>query len=167
MSAPGALTASIFRGCPRRDRFVCMLTPAGGRSSVSKLYDTDLDDAVWALVEPQLPAGVTWRTPAYDATCRPSSTRSFYLLRTGRQGRLLPREYSPRSTVDPQFSARGELRVVGPTCNGRCTSKSGWLQVVSSARPSSSWMGQSAKTTERRGTRGFDGHQRVKGRRRQ
>jgi hypothetical protein len=28
-----------------------MLASVGGRSNVSKLYDTDLDDAAWAVVE--------------------------------------------------------------------------------------------------------------------
>ena len=103
---------------------------------MSQLYDTDLNDLAWAVVEPQLPAalpGGRRRTTNLRAVVN----AIFYLLRTGCQWRLLPREYTPRSTVYHYFSA---WRAQG-VWTRICTSEFGWLQVVPSARPSSSWMG--------------------------
>ena len=67
-----------------------------------KLYDTDLSDAAWAIVEPLLrparPGGrprTTYLRSVLDAI--------LYLLRTGCQWRLLPREYPPWSTVHHYF----------------------------------------------------------------
>ncbi len=71
---------------------------------MGKLYDTDLSDPAWALVEPHLPAAKPAGRPR--TTClRAVVNAIFYLLRTGCQWRLLPRDYPPRSTVFHYYAA--------------------------------------------------------------
>jgi transposase len=128
------------------------------------MYDSDLSDEAWAIVEPQLPAALPGGRPR-TTDVRAVVNAIFYLLRTGCQWRLLPRDYPPRSTVYHYFSAwraRGiwtrlqwELHKHARIAAGRAD---GPTVVIMD--------GQSVKTTERGGTRGFDGHKRVKGRKR-
>jgi len=96
-------------------------------TDVDKLYDTDLSDTAWALIAPMLPAARPGGRPR-KINIRAVLNAIFYLLRTGCQWRLLPREFP------------------------------GWSTVIMD--------GQSVKTTERGGVRGFDAHKRVKGRKR-
>ena len=70
---------------------------------MSQLYDTDLSDLAWAVVEPQLPAALPGGRPR-TTDLRAVVNAIFYLLRTGCQWRLLPREYPSRSTVYHYFS---------------------------------------------------------------
>jgi transposase len=70
---------------------------------VSKLYDTDLSDAAWSIVESQLPAPLPGGRPR-TTNLRAVVNAVFYLLRTGCQWRLLPHEYPPRSSVYHYFS---------------------------------------------------------------
>ena len=131
---------------------------------MSRLYDTDLSDAAWAIIEPQLPAALPGGRPR-TTDLRAVVNAVFYLLRTGCQWRLLPREFPPRSTVYHYFStwrAHGvwtrmqwELhkRVRVAAGRGECPT----VVIMD---------GQSVKTTERGGPSGFDGHKRVKGRKR-
>ena len=129
-----------------------------------KLYDTDLSDAAWALVAPVLNAARPDGRPR-TTDVRAVVNAIFYLLRTGCQWRLLPREFPRWGTVYHYF---------------RVWKNSGvWIRlhraVYEQARllagrapcPSVVIMdGQSVKTTERGGVRGFDGHKRVRGRKR-
>jgi putative transposase len=69
-----------------------------------KLYDTDLSEAAWALVAPLLPPAKPGGRPR--TTCLRSVLEAIlYLLRTGCQWRLLPREYPPWGTVHHHFRA--------------------------------------------------------------
>ena len=89
----------------------------------------------------------------------------FYLLRTGCQWRLLPREYPPWSTVHHYFrvwKSTGTWTRLHRTLYGRACLAAGRLPCPSLVIVD----GQSVKTTERGGVRGFDGHKRVKGRKR-
>lgn len=88
-----------------------------------------------------------------------------YLLRTGCQWRLLPREYPPRSTVHHYYAAWRRQGVW--TQLQWALHKQVRLLAGHRACPTVAIMdGQSVKTTERGGSRGFDGHKRVKGRKR-
>jgi putative transposase len=125
---------------------------------------TDLTDAAWELVKPLLPVARHGGRPR-TTDVRAVVNAIFYLLRTGCQWRLLPHQFPPWGTVYHYF---------------RSWEDSGtWVQLHRAfyeqariargraACPSVVIMdGQSVKTTERGGTRGFDGYKRVKGRKR-
>ncbi len=127
-------------------------------------YDTDLTDAAWELVKPLLPAARPGGRPR-TTDVRAVMDAIFYLLRTGCQWHLLPHRYPPWGTVYHYF---------------RCWEAAGiWAQLhraiyeqtrIAAGRGTSPSVvimdGQSVKTTERGGIRGFDGHKRVKGRKR-
>ena len=68
------------------------------------VHDGNLTDAVWAIVEPQLPAALPGgRLRTTDV--RAIVNAIFYLLWSGCQWRLLPRENPPRNTVYHYFRA--------------------------------------------------------------
>ena len=56
-------------------------------------YATDVSDAAWALLAPLLPAGQPGGRPR-TTDIRAVINAIFYLMRTGCQWRLLPREFS-------------------------------------------------------------------------
>ena len=66
----------------------------------TRFYDTDLTDAAWAFVAPVLPAARPVGRPR-TTNLRADLNAILYLLRTGCQWRLLPREYRlvARSTI--------------------------------------------------------------------
>jgi putative transposase len=138
--------------------------PGGNLLMLNGCYETDLTDAAWELVKPLLPAARHGGRPR-TTDVRAVVNAIFYLLRSGCQWRMLPHQFPAWGTVYYYF---------------RCWEHSGiWAllhrAVYEQARvaagrvacPSVVIMdGQSVKTTERGGTRGFDGHKRVKGRKR-
>jgi putative transposase len=128
------------------------------------LYDTDLSDAAWAIVAPLLPPAKPGGRPR--TTCLRSVLDAIlYLLRTGCQWRLLPREYPPWSTVHHYFRSwrnSGTWVRLHRTLYAQTR-----LAAGRQACPTVVIMdGQSVKTTERGGVRGFDGHKLIKGRKR-
>ena len=66
----------------------------------TRFYDTDLTDAAWAWVAPVLPAARPGGRPR-TTNLRAVLNAIFYLLRTGCQWRMLPREFHrvARSTI--------------------------------------------------------------------
>jgi transposase len=63
----------------------------------SGTYASDVTDREWALIAPHLPAARTGGRPR--STClRRVVNAVFYLLQTGGQWRMLPRDFPPRST---------------------------------------------------------------------
>ena len=70
----------------------------------TRFNDTDLTDAAWAWVAPVLPAARPGGRPR-TTKLRAILNAIFYLLRTGRQWRLLPREFPPFGTVYHYFQA--------------------------------------------------------------
>ena len=58
----------------------------------TRFYDTDLTNAAWARVAPVLPAARPGGRPR-TTNLRAVLNAIFYLLRTGCQWRLLPREF--------------------------------------------------------------------------
>jgi transposase len=133
-------------------------------TDMGKLYDTDMGDAAWALVAPLLPPAKPGGRPR--TTClRAVLNAVFYLLRSGCQWRLLPREYPPWSTVHHYFRLwrRTGVWAVLHRILYRAT------RAAAGRNPCPSVVimdAQSVKTTEHGGVRGFDAHKRVKGRKR-
>jgi putative transposase len=70
----------------------------------TRFYDTDLTDAAWAFVAPVLPTARPGGRPR-TTNLRAVLNAIFYLLRTGCQWRLLPREFPPCGTVYHYFQA--------------------------------------------------------------
>jgi transposase len=67
-------------------------------------YASDLTDREWALIDPYLPAARPGGRPR--STClRQVVNAVFYVLQTGCQWRMLPRDFPPRSTVYGYFRA--------------------------------------------------------------
>src|SRR6476659_10229199 len=64
---------------------------------MSKRYETDLTDDQWDIVRPLLPGPKPTGRPPADL--REVVNAIFYLLRTGCQWRLLPKDFPPWSTV--------------------------------------------------------------------
>ena len=130
----------------------------------SRFYDTDLTNAAWARVAPVLPAARPGGRPR-TTNLRAVLNAIFYLLRTGCQWRLLPREFPPCGTVYHYFQAWQNSGVWVHL--HRVLYEQARRHAGRAACPSVVIMdGQSVKTTERGGARGFDAHKRVKGRKR-
>jgi len=130
----------------------------------TRFYTTDMNDAAWAFVAPVLPAARPGGRPR-TTNLRAVLNAIFYLLRTGCQWRLLPREFPPCGTVYHYFQA---WRNSGAWVHlHRVLYEQARRHAGRAACPSVVIMdGQSVKTTERGGTRGFDAYKRVKGRKR-
>ena len=130
----------------------------------TRFYATDMNDAAWAFVAPVLPAARPGGRPR-TTNLRAVLNAIFYLLRTGCQWRLLPREFPPCGTVYHYFQA---WRNSGAWVHlHRVLYEQARRHAGRAACPSVVIMdGQSVKTTERGGARGFDAHKRVKGRKR-
>jgi len=123
-----------------------------------------VSDTAWALLAPLLPAARPGGRPR-TTDIRAVINAIFYLLRTGCQWRLLPREFPAWGTVYHYFRMWKNSGVW--TCLQREIYEQTRRKAGRSACPSVVIMdGQSVKTTERGGVRGFDGHKRVKGRKR-
>src|SRR4029434_5254973 len=127
-------------------------------------YSTNLTDAAWVLIAPLLPAARTGGRPR-TTDLRAVLNAIFYLLRTGCQWRLLPREYPVWGTVYHYFRTwknEGVWARLQRILYRRLRKTAG-----RSACPSVVIMdGRSVRTSARGGVRGVDGHKRVKGRKR-
>jgi putative transposase len=127
-------------------------------------FETDLTDAAWELIEPLLPPARHGGRPR-TTDMRATVNAIFYLLRTGCQWRLLPHEFPPWATVYHYFR-RWENDGFWVLLH-RALYEQTRAAAGRAVCPSVVIMdGQSVKTAERGGTRGFDGYKRVKGRKR-
>lgn len=80
-------------------------------------YASDLSDAEWNLIAPYMPPPKTLGRPRTTAL-REVVNAILYLLRSGCPWRFLPRDFPPRSTVQPFGSspkAAGAIAACGHT----------------------------------------------------
>ena len=127
-------------------------------------YATDLTNSAWDLIAPLLLRAQPRGRPR-TTDIRAVLNAIFYLLRTGCQWRLLPQEFPVWNTVYHYFRSWKNAGVW--TCLQKAIYERARTQAGRAHCPSVVIMdSQSGKTTERGGVRGFDGHKRIKGRKR-
>ena len=131
----------------------------------SKRYPTDLSDEEWGLLETYLPAS-KWRGRPRLHSPRESLNAVFYLLKSGCQWRMLPREFPPWKTVFHYFRAwrlDGTWERLNRTMRRLLREKLG-----RDPEPSAGIVdAQSTKSTGVGGEqRGFDGGKKIRGRKR-
>jgi putative transposase len=131
---------------------------------MEKVYPTDLSDEQWAEVEPVLPPAKRGGRPR-TADLRLVLNTILYLVKTGCQWRMLPKDLAKRSTAYEYFAAwraDGTWQAVLDALRRRVRVAAGREPEPRKAAIDS----QTVKGSEAGGDRGYDGGKKVNGRKR-
>ena len=127
-------------------------------------YASDVSDAEWAQIEALLPAPKRLGRPR-TTQMRQVVNAMLYLLTTGCQWRLLPKEFPPFSTVQ-RFFYRWRDAGLWQTINHFLVMRTREAAGREASPTAGVLDSQSVKTTEAAGPRGYDAGKKIKGRKR-
>jgi putative transposase len=102
--------------------------------STLRLYPSDLSDREWEILAPLIPSAKSGGRPR-KWPMRKILNAVFYLLRSGCQWRMLPREFPPWSTVHPLLQTMASRRHLGEDQRGVARKATRALRVRTSRNP--------------------------------
>jgi putative transposase len=131
---------------------------------MEKVYDTDLTDEQWAVVEPLLPPAKHGGRPR-TVNLRLLVNTIFYLCKTGCQWQMLPKDLAKRSSTNAYFNAwqaDGTWQALLDALRRQVRRAAGREPEPQKAAIDS----QPVKGSEAGGPRGYDGGKKINGRKR-